>query len=135
MIWSEQGAMPTFYPYFGYRDAAAALKWLTAAFGFVKTQEIVGANGTITHAEMTFGNGAILLATSTNDIPKPTEHGIYVWVEDVDAHYERAKTAGATIVFPPENTEWGTRRYRCLDPEGYEWSFGTYRPSIEIQKT
>ncbi len=72
-----------------------------------------------------------MLGTSTNDIPKPAEHGIYVFMDDVDAHYERARTAGATIVFPPENTVWGTRRYRCLDPEGYEWSLGTYRPSIE----
>ena len=127
--------MPTVYPYFGYRDAAAALKWLAEAFGFVKTQEILAANGTIAHAEMTFGNGAILLGTATNDIPKPAEHGIYVYVEDIDAHYERAKTAGATIVFPPENTEWGTRRYRCLDPEGYEWSFGTYRPSLQVDQT
>lgn len=74
-----------------------------------------------------------MLGTSTHDIRKPVEHGIYVVVDDVDTHYERAKAVGATIVFPPENTEWGTRRYRCLDPEGYEWSFGTYRPALEAK--
>jgi len=52
-----------------------------------------------------------------------------VVVDDVDAHYERAKAAGARIVYDPENTDFGTRRYRTLDPEGYEWSFGTDSPS------
>jgi uncharacterized glyoxalase superfamily protein PhnB len=46
----------------------------------------------------------------------------------VDDHFERAVATGATVVFPPEDTEWGTRRYRVLDPEGNEWSFGSYRP-------
>lgn len=121
--------LPTFYPYFGYKDVVAAIRFLTEAFGFETSTEIPGDNGTITHAEMTFGNGAMMLGTATSDRPQPTEHGIYVFVDDVDAHYERAKTAGATIVYPPESTEWGTRRYRCLDIERYEWSFGNYRPS------
>lgn len=135
MAQNVAGAMPTFYPYFGYKDAAAALKFLTEAFGFETSVEIRAENGMILHAEMRFGNGALMLSSSTNDIPKPAEHGIYVYVEDLDAHYDRAKAAGATIVFPPENTEWGTRRYRCLDPEGYEWSFGTYRPSLEAHNS
>ena len=59
----------------------------------------------------------------------PTGHGVYVVVDDVDAHHERARAAGARIVYGPEDTDFGTRRYRALDPEGYEWSFGTYSPS------
>lgn len=47
----------------------------------------------------------------------------------MDAHYERAGAAGAEIVYPPEDTEFGTRRYRARDVDGYEWSFGTYRPT------
>jgi len=49
-------------------------------------------------------------------------------VEDVDTHFEVARSGGARVVYPPQDTEWGTRRYRVLDPEGYEWSFGSYRP-------
>jgi uncharacterized glyoxalase superfamily protein PhnB len=128
MSQNSASGLPTFYPYFGYTDVAAAIQFLIEAFGFEKSTEIPGENATIIHAEMSFGNGALMLGTSTNDRPTPTEHGIYVFVEDVDAHYARAKTAGATIVYPPESTEWGTRRYRCLDIEGYEWSFGNYRP-------
>ena len=135
MTQNVEDTLPTFFPYFGYKDAAAALTFLTEAFGFEKSAEIRADNGMIIHAEMTFGNGALMLGSSTHNIPKSAEHGVYVFVDDVDAHYERAKAAGATIVFPPEFTEWGTRRYRCLDPEGYEWSFGTYRPSLEASKT
>ncbi len=51
-----------------------------------------------------------------------------MYVEDVDAHFERARAGGARVVYPPEDTEWGSRRYRVLDLEAYEWSFGSYRP-------
>lgn len=126
--------MPTIFPYFVYRDGAAALEWLAAAFGFEKTSEVPGPDGTV-HAEMRFGASAIMLGTATDEQREqspwdlPSGHGIYVYVDDVDAHYERAKSAGAKIVYPPGDTEWGTRRYRALDLDGYEWSFGTYKPS------
>jgi uncharacterized glyoxalase superfamily protein PhnB len=54
--------------------------------------------------------------------------GVYLVVDDVEATFARALDAGATVVFEPEDTEWGTRRARVLDPEGYEWSLGSYRP-------
>jgi uncharacterized glyoxalase superfamily protein PhnB len=53
---------------------------------------------------------------------------VYVVVDDVDAAHERAAAAGARVVYPPEKTEFGTRRFRALDLEGYEWSFGSYAP-------
>lgn len=131
---TEATTPPTFYPYFGYRDAAAALRWLAEAFGFEIVTQNPGPDDTIAHAEMRFGNGAIMLGSYTEeqlraDPQPPIGHGIYVFVEDVDAHFARAQAAGARIVYGPEDTPWGTRRYRCLDPEGYEWSFGTYRPA------
>ncbi len=122
---------PTFYPYFGYRDAPAAIDWLTKAFGFEIIQFNKNAEGEFIHAELRFGNGAIMIGTSADRVrPASADHGIYVYVTDVDAHYQRAHAAGAEIVYPPEDTGWGTRRYRVLDPEGYEWSFGTYRPAL-----
>ena len=126
---------PSLFPYLSYRNAAAALEWLAEAFGFATITDFRDPDGNVMHAEMGFGNGAIMLGTSATDRTaedlhaRPAEHGIYVYVSDVDAHYQRAKAAGAHIVFPPEDTEWGTRRYRALDPEGYEWSFGNYRPT------
>lgn len=131
-----QDAAPTMFPYFVYRDAAAALEWLTVAFGFKKTQEFPAPDGTILYAEMSFGTSVIMLGTATNEQREqspwdlPAGRGIYIYVDDVDVHHERAKSAGAQIVREPEDTEFGTRRYRVLDLEGYEWSFGTYRPSV-----
>jgi uncharacterized glyoxalase superfamily protein PhnB len=54
--------------------------------------------------------------------------GLYLVVDDVDSCYDEAIAAGAMTVFPPETTERGTRRARITDPDGHEWSFGTYAP-------
>ncbi len=128
-------SLPTLFPYLSYRDAAAALKWLSDAFGFTTIIDFRDPDGNVVHAEMSLGNGAIMLGTSIPAQPGGSnrlaalEQGIYVFVTDVDAHYRCAASAGANIVFPPEDSEWGSRRYRALDPEGHEWSFGNYRPS------
>lgn len=127
-------AGPTIVPYFGYRDAAAALRWLAEAFGFEEKQAFAAPDGTVMHAEMAFGGGVVMIGTGEPpaggdaSATSPTGHGIYVVVDDVDAHHGRAEAAGARIVYGPEDTEFGTRRYRALDLEGYEWSFGTYGP-------
>ena len=132
---NTQAMPPTIIPYFVYRDGAAALTWLTAAFGLEQTAAFSGPDGNVLHAEMRFGTGVIMLGTATDEQRAqtpwdlPAGRGIYLYVEDVDAHYERALAAGARIVYPPEDTEFGTRRYRALDLDGYEWSFGSYQPS------
>lgn len=125
---------PAVVPYFGYRDAATVLDWLAEAFGFEEKQRYASPDGTVAHAEMGYGGGVFMIGTgeppSAGEVSKtsPTGHGVYVVVDDVDAHHERARAAGARVVYGPEDTEFGTRRYRALDPEEYEWSFGTYRP-------
>ncbi|MEM7488045.1 MAG: VOC family protein, partial [Pseudomonadota bacterium] len=73
------------------------------------------------------GNGVLMLG-SVETAPAKGSPGIYLVVEDVDAHHARAVAAGAEVVYPPEDTEFGTRRWRARDPEGHEWSFGTYAP-------
>jgi uncharacterized glyoxalase superfamily protein PhnB len=123
---------PTMYPYLSYRDAATALHFLEEAFGFTVSVRWDDSHGTVQHAEAALGDGAMMLGTAEHPTA-PLEgssvgQGIYVYVEDVDASFERACAGGARVVYPPEDTAWGTRRYRVLDPEGYEWSFGNYRP-------
>jgi uncharacterized glyoxalase superfamily protein PhnB len=129
--------MAGFVPYLSYRDAAAALDWLETAFGFERTQDHRDDSGTVIHAELSYGDGRVMLGSgeppaddpSREDESSPRGHGIYVVVEDVDASHERAVAAGARVVYPPEDTEFGTRRHRVLDLEGYEWSFGSYAPA------
>jgi uncharacterized glyoxalase superfamily protein PhnB len=131
---SASPAASTIHPYFVYRDGAAAIEFLAGAFGFERVQAYAGPGGEIIHAEMRAGVGTIMLGTATGEQRDqgpwdlPAGRGIYVRVDDVDAHHERAAAAGARIVYGPEDTEFGTRRYRALDLDGYEWSFGTYRP-------
>jgi uncharacterized glyoxalase superfamily protein PhnB len=123
-------------PYFSYRDAAAALDWLETAFGFERTQDFRDDAGTVVHAELRLGDGRVMLGSGDppsrdpgrEDETSPRAHGVYAVVEDVDAAYARAAAAGAPVVYPPEDTEFGTRRFRVLDVEGYEWSFGSYSP-------
>lgn len=126
---------PVIYPAIHYRDAESAMEWLTRAFGFVKRASYPGPNGTIAHAEMSFGPGVIMLASakpekgwvSAKDLPAVNQT-IYIVVDDPDAHYARAKAAGAEIVMELRDQEYGSREYTARDPEGNYWSFGTYRP-------
>jgi len=124
--------MARFVPYFGYRDAKAAIAFLETAFGFA-TLVAFENDGQVTHPEMKSGDACLMLGTGADkqrrdgDLP-PAERGVYLVVDDVDALFERAKAAGATVVWEPHDTEFGARRCRVMDPEGYEWSFGTYAP-------
>ncbi|HET8726304.1 MAG TPA: VOC family protein [Alphaproteobacteria bacterium] len=127
---------PTFYPGLFYRDAQAAIDWLERAFGFRRMVAYPGPDGTIAHAEMSFGSGVIMLGTAKADqgllSPRDlngTSQGVYAFVEDVDAHYARAKAAGAEITRDLADTDHGSREYSAKDPEGHHWHFGTYRPA------
>ena len=119
---------PKIVPYLSYRDPAAAMAFLAEAFGLSTVQVQKDDAGGIVHAEMVHGNGIVMLGTA--DLPKGSP-GLFLVVEDVDAHHARAVAAGAEVVYGPEDTEWGARRWRARDPEGHEWSFGTYQPSTE----
>ncbi|MGH2587927.1 MAG: VOC family protein [Dehalococcoidia bacterium] len=127
--------MPNIFPALSYRDAPAALDWLTDAFGFEKGLVVPGPEGTIVHAEMSLGPGVIMLASaedamgwmSPRDLPGVNQT-ISVYVEDVNAHYERAKAAGAEIVLDIADTNYGSRGYSARDLEGHFWNFGTYHP-------
>jgi len=125
------------FPFLRYRDALAAIDWLVKGFGFSEQMVVPGENGTVAHAQLGFGSGVIMLGTARDDelgMKSPRDlgavnQGIYVYVEDVDSHYERARVADAEIVRGPEDTDYGSREYTARDLEGHLWSFGTYRPS------
>ena len=129
----------TLIPTLRYRDAAAAIDWLCTAFGFEKHLVVPGEDGTITHAQLVFGNGMIMLGSARDDdfghLQKPlatpdapVSQSPYVIVSDVDAHHARAVAAGAKVVMGPEDQDYGGRLYACRDPEGNLWNFGSYDP-------
>lgn len=122
-------------PYLSYADAPAAIAWLEA-IGFIVVVRQDGPDGRVTHSELRMDEVVVMLASDDSDyvvaplVGRSTGAGLYVVVDDVDRLYAAAVNAGGASVFPPEDTEWGTRRARVLDPGGREWSFGTYEPGI-----
>lgn len=123
---------PNIFPALKYSDGPAALKWLANAFGFREVVSYPAPDGTIAHAQMALGNGMIMLGSAGKpDAKNPwsTERqGIYVCVDDIDAHYARAKAAGAAIMRDLTSTDYGSREYSARDLDGHLWSFGTYKP-------
>ncbi|MCE7007551.1 VOC family protein [Kibdelosporangium philippinense] len=123
------------YPTLRYRDAVKAVDWLVEAFGFEKSSVNLTPDGTIAHAELRFDDGIIMLNSAPDDFDytpsadfKYVPASLYIAVSDVDAHYDRAKAAGAEITMPLTDMDYGSREYSARDFEGNHWHFGTYRP-------
>ena len=127
-------------PCLRYRNAPAAIEWLCTTFGFEKHLVVPGENDTIVHAQLTFGNGMIMLGSAQTDseygrlMAHPDDIGgaqtqtVYVVVADADAVYERVKRAGMEIVIDIKDEDYGGRGFTCHDIERHVWSFGTYDP-------
>lgn len=116
------------FPIVLYRDANAAIAWLESAFGFELLMLVPNEDGTVAHAEISFAGEVIMLGTTTTEPTEPFWRGVYVCVDDIDAHFAQAVEAGASIERPPSDTDYGSRDYWARDLEGYIWHFGTYRP-------
>jgi uncharacterized glyoxalase superfamily protein PhnB len=129
-------------PCVNYQDANQAIDWLCEAFGFEVRLKVEGEGGILVHSELTFGDGLLMVADERSMRAKGgVEHhkspkslggavtGSYmVYVDDVVAHCERARKAGATIVTEPKVTDygeeyWSDRAYEARDPEGHTWYF------------
>ena len=122
---------PRVTPYLLYEDVARALEWLESAFGFRERSRISMPDGSIGHAEMELADGLIMMGCPGPDYQNPKRIGhstnqIYVYVEDVDKHFEVARDAGATILEEPADQFYGDRRYGAADPEGHVWFFATH---------
>lgn len=129
--------MGSFIPSVAYRDPLAALKWLEAAFGFETSVVVTDAQGAVGHLEMTFDGASIFIAGEWEGPPfaparlkSPASLDGCVtgalrllMEEGIDAHYARAKAAGAQIAQEPADQFYGDRIYRAIDPEGHVWIF------------
>lgn len=115
-----------------YRDPKPMLDWLEKAFGFERSMVITDADGNLAHSEMRFGDGLVMVGNEwTDDHKSPASIGgkntqtVHVHVtDDIDAHCERARAAGAAIHQEPQTQFYGDRTYRAVDPEGHIWTFG-----------
>jgi uncharacterized glyoxalase superfamily protein PhnB len=137
----------TVIPAVRYRDALAAIDWLIQAFGFKKQAVYLAPdNTTVMHAQLTFGNGMVMLGSISKPeestpyhklVIQPDEIGLRstqttcLIVDDADAVYATAKAAKAEIVLDIADMSYGGRAFSCRDPEGHLWSIGTYDPWAE----
>ncbi|TJZ51170.1 extradiol dioxygenase [Streptomyces piniterrae] len=125
---------PTIFPTLLYRDAQAAIRLLTEAFGFSREAVYEGEDGSVLHAELSYGNGRVMLGTKGRGgvfdkaMGEAGPAGVYIVVEDTDAHCKRARAAGVEILMEPTDQDYGSRDYMARDGEGNIWSFGTYAP-------
>jgi len=115
-------------PYLLYEDAGAAMEWLCRAFGFEVKERMEGPGGKVMHGEVSMGRAVVMLGCPGAQYVGPRKKGyhnalIHVYVDDVDAHCERARAAGAEIVGEPADQSYGDRRYEAHDPEGHAWFF------------
>jgi len=124
-----------------YKNASVAIEFLCEAFGFKKYLVHQEEDGTVPHAQLKFGNAMIMVSSEKDSefgklVCTPISNNNmntmspYIILEDKDmeTHYQKAKAAGAEIVYDLKTQEYGGQAYSCKDPEGYLWNFGSYDP-------
>lgn len=136
---SAAATRATVIPVMRYRDAKAAIESLCTVFGFERHACYEAEDGTVMHAELSFGNGMVMLGSVRDNafgetMCQPDEVGMketqspYLVVADADAVYARARAAGFAIVRDIVDESYGGRGFSCRDLEGHLWSVGTYDP-------
>jgi PhnB protein len=131
---------PRISPYLLYEDGYAAIDFITRAFGFTERMRMPGeSEGQLGHAELELDGGVIMLGTPARDFKNPKRLGgatvlVHVYVDDVDAHYDRAKAAGAEITREPATQDYGDRNYSAKDPEGHDWFFSQHVEDVSMEE-
>jgi uncharacterized glyoxalase superfamily protein PhnB len=129
-------------PCLSYKDAPAAIEWLCKAFGFQKKMVVPAGENKIAHAQLTIGDSMIMINSTGMEtefsklIKTPSEVSgvvtqttyVILSAEEIDAHYENAKSNGAKIIQQLAEQDYGGKNFSCYDIEGHLWSFGSYDP-------
>lgn len=129
----------TVVPCLRYRDTPAMIAWLCSNLGFKEHLLVPGKNGEISHAELTLGDGMVMVGTHADDaqgqlLTTPEAAGglltqtIWIRVDSADDVYSRVVDSGATVVTTIDDAPYGGREFACRDPEGHVWHVGTYDP-------
>ena len=131
---------PWLLPMLTVRDGAAALAFYESAFGLTRGDVMTDDAGQVTHGEVLWHDGRVMLAPedpvspapATGPAKAPAVTGttspvtLYLYCDDVDALFARATAAGATVIQPPEDRPWGDRMASLADPDGHIWNFATH---------
>jgi PhnB protein len=129
---TDRGTLPFLY----YEDPAAALEWLTLAFGAQERFRLTGPQGGVAHAEIVIGNSVVMIGNvgpRNRARPETVRSGLYVFVDDVESHCRRTRAAGGEIIEEIADQPFGDRTYLARDVEGHEWYFAEHVRDIEIE--
>lgn len=132
---------PRITPHLFYDDLAAAMDWVVEVFGFVVRVRMTDEAGAVVHGELEVEDSLVMmgLAAENDAWESPRSLGgkisqrLFIYVDDVDAHYERSRRSGATILYPPADQFYGDRVYECVDPEGHRWKFAQHIYDVDMR--
>lgn len=124
-------------PHVSYRNVAEAIVWLTRVFGLEEHYRYGVEGEQVSGAQMHLGEAYVMVRTRAGQMPVELGFGtqsLTVFVEDVEAHYARAKAAGATIVEEPHETMYGEFQYAALDLDGHHWLFSRHARDVKPEE-
>jgi PhnB protein len=128
-------------PYLAVENASEAIEWYKRAFGATERGRMPGPNGTIAHAELQIGDSVLMVSDPFPQAqakpPKQlggTSASLMFYVEDVDAVFQQAVSAGATAAMPPDDMFWGDRFGTVTDPFGHVWSVATHKEDLSPEE-
>ena len=127
--------------YLAVEDASKAIDFYKEAFGAEETIRMPGPDGKVAHAELQIGDSKLMLSDPFphSDVRPPAERGgptasIFMYVDDVDATFEQAQRAGATVVSELEDMSWGDRFGTVADPFGHVWAMATHKEDLSEEE-
>ncbi|HSY90560.1 MAG TPA: VOC family protein [Candidatus Binatus sp.] len=131
----------TLTPFLTVRDAARAIEFYKAAFGAQERGVMKGPDGKIMHAELKIGDSIIMLSDEWPEYgalsPLSTGGagvGLHIYLDGVDAAFDRAVKAGAEVEMPVMDQFWGDRYGKLKDPFGHKWSIATHTKDLSMDE-
>jgi uncharacterized glyoxalase superfamily protein PhnB len=126
-------------PHIVYQDVAAAIQWLSAAFGFVEHYRYGDSSGAVNGAQMHLGDAWIMLRQSRKGESPPRQLGaatqsLTVFIEDVESHFKHSKAAGAKIIEELNETFYGEFQYGVEDLDSHHWLFSRHARDVSPDK-
>jgi len=123
--------MPRIAPHIFYEDVEAAVNFLVSAFDFKTRLRMQDDSGKVVHAELEVADSLIMLGLAEehdhwhcpNALDGNVSQRLFIYVDNIDAHFQRAKTAGMKVFREPKDQWHGERVYEVIDPEGHRWKF------------
>lgn len=140
MVQNPPADMPRITPHLFYANIEAASDFLVDAFGFKVRWKLTDKNEKLVHVELEVADSLVMLGLaeenehweSPKNMPKIHQR-LFIYVDNLQQHFERAKAAGANIIWEPVDQFYGDRVYECIDPEGHHWKFAEHFKDVDLQ--